>query len=60
MANIKDNPEEKIIGEIRLETDLSFKNDKCDPVNFNALKIFSVSCLNLDVVVLKLLVKKSM
>ncbi len=33
-------------------------NAKCDPVNFNVLKIFSVSWLNLDFVVFSLLVKK--
>jgi hypothetical protein len=33
---------------------------KCDPVNFNALKIFRISCLNLDFVAFSLLVKKCM
>jgi hypothetical protein len=31
---------------------------KCDPVNFKALKIFSISWLNLDFVAFSLLVKK--
>jgi hypothetical protein len=43
-------PSEKINGEIRL---------KCDPLNFNALKIFSISCLNLDFVAFSMLVKKA-
>ncbi len=30
-----------------------------DPVNFNMLKIFNISCLNLDFVAFSLLVKKS-
>jgi hypothetical protein len=56
---LKHCPSEKIIGEIRLKLTFHSQNAKCDPMNFNTLKIFSVSCLNLDFVALSLLVKKS-
>ncbi len=43
------NPSEKILCEIKLKLTFHSQNAKCNPANFNALKIFSVSCLNLEV-----------
>jgi hypothetical protein len=40
---------EQILGIIRLNLTFHSENAKCDPMNFNALKIFSISCLNLEV-----------
>jgi hypothetical protein len=55
-------PSEKILGEIRLNLTFHSENTKCDPLNFNVLKIFSISCLNsevsLDVVALSPLAKR--
>ncbi len=43
------NPSEKIHGEIRLNLTFHSESAKCDPANFNALKIFSISCLSSEV-----------
>ncbi len=52
------DPSEKIIGEIKLKLTFHSYNAKWDPMNLNALKIFSISCLNLDFVAFELLMKK--
>ncbi len=44
----------KFLGEIRLKLTFHSKNARCDPVNFNTLKLFSISCLNLEVSYFKL------
>jgi hypothetical protein len=46
LIGINEDPYEKILGEIRLNLNFHSENAECDPANFNALKIFSVSCPN--------------